>query len=167
MANSLGNEIKRESLVNGVMNTLFNGGIAWALLKGSEPLTLRSGADSYAIDLLATALILTFIVGLIVIAINRRKAKRENLPALQWQADNSLHALLQKMPHAAWASSLIFALFAMCVFAPLTIALLWAVGAESFTPLQYSIFKGCWAGLLAATMVGPMIIFARANPAPS
>jgi len=46
--------------------------------------------------------------------------------------------------------------------------LLWIAGASLFTPIQYAIFKGLWAGCLAAITVLPMLLVGlRADLAPA
>ena len=58
--------LRHEVLVGGISNTIFNGLIAWLLLK-SGPALGWGGQNSFAVDMLATGLLLPFIVALIVI----------------------------------------------------------------------------------------------------
>jgi hypothetical protein len=48
----------------------------------------------------------------------------------------------------------------MAVIGGLSLLLLALIGVQDFTPLQYSIFKGIWAGVLASILVVPMILLA-------
>lgn len=151
--------IKREIIINGVMNTLFNGVIAWWLLKDGGTLTLW-GAEGFAIDLAATGTILLFIVALIVMPLNSGKVKKGKLEPTSWQPDNALHRLLQRLPASLFMRALCFALAGLMVLAPLTIAALSVFGIELMEPLNYAIFKGLWAGGIAALMTAPMILLA-------
>jgi hypothetical protein len=58
--------IRREVLVNGISNAVFNGVIA-SLLPRSGPALRWTGERSFAIDMLTTGLLLPLIVALIVI----------------------------------------------------------------------------------------------------
>ena len=53
-----------------------------------------------------------------------------------------------------------FGLIGMLLLAPLTLLPLWLLGVEQFTPATYSIFKGIWAGAIAALLAIPMILLA-------
>lgn len=157
MTNELSGHISHEVKMNGVMNTVFNGGIAYLLLKGGENLTLRG---DIVVDLMATAAILLFIVALIIIPLNRSKVAKGKVAAGSWDNNNSLHRLLQRLPKSLFVRALIFALVGLLVIAPVTAAGLLITGATEFSPLAYSIFKGIWAGLMAAAMTVPMVLLA-------
>lgn len=160
MSDELSAHIRHEVKTNGVMNTVFNGGIAWLLLKGGENLTLRG---NIVIDLMATGAILLFIVALIIIPLNRSKVSKGKAPAGSWDNTKFLHRWLQCFPKSLFVRALIFALFGLLVIAPLTAAALYVVGATEFSPLAYSIFKGLWAGLMAAVMTVPMVLLGTAQ----
>ncbi len=160
MSDEVNAHIRHEVKTNGVMNTVFNGGIAFLLLKGGENLSLRG---DIIVDLMATGAILLFIVSLILIPLNRSKVAKGKLATHDWDNNKSLHRLLQKFPKSLFARALIFALFGLLVIAPLTAGVLFVVGATEFSPLAYSIFKGLWAGLMAAAMTVPMVLLATAN----
>ena len=160
MSESIKAHALHEARNNGLTNTLCNGAAAWFLLKGGEDLTLRGNIIG---DLMATAAILLFIVALILIPLNRRKVKSGKVVAHQWNNSNALHRLLQRAPKSLFVRALLFALFGMLVIAPLTILALWAVGATEFTPFAYAIFKGIWAGLMAAAMTVPMVLLGAAK----
>lgn len=55
MSDELSAHIRHEATTNGVMNTVFNAGAAWLLLKGGEALTLHG---DIVVDLMATGAIL-------------------------------------------------------------------------------------------------------------
>ncbi len=48
----------------------------------------------------------------------------------------------------------------MLLLAPLTLLPLWLLGVEQFSPLVYALFKGLWAGAIAALLAVPMILLA-------
>jgi hypothetical protein len=105
VSRDLSTHIKREVVMNGVMNVICNGGITWLLLKGGKPLVLV-GIPSIGVDLAATGAIMLFIIALIFIPLNHRKMVKGDLESLRWQAGNRLHGLLQRFPPitvAAWS----------------------------------------------------------------
>jgi len=63
-----------EVVVGGGSNTVFNGLIAWLMLKSGPPM-VWSGPHSFAVDIAATALLLPLIVALIVIPLQRKNLK--------------------------------------------------------------------------------------------
>lgn len=160
VSEELNAHIRHEVTTNGVMNTVFNGGIAYLLLKGGEQLTLRG---NIVVDLMATGAILLFIVALIIIPLNRSKVNKGKVAAGSWDNSKFLHRWLQRFPKSLIARAFIFALFGLLVIAPITAAVLLAVGATEFSPLAYSIFKGLWAGLMAAAMTVPMVLLGTAK----
>jgi hypothetical protein len=165
VSRDLSTHIKREVVMNGVMNVICNGGITWLLLKGGKPLVLV-GIPSIGVDLAATGAIMLFIIALIFIPLNHRKMVKGDLESLRWQAGNRLHGLLQRFPQSLLLRGLYFALVGLLIFTPVTVALLSLAGIEQLAPLNYSIFKGIWSGIVAALMTGPMIMLGAA-PKPS
>jgi hypothetical protein len=158
-AQQLANTIRHESLVSGLSNTLFNGLIAWLLLRAGSNLTL-TGEHSYAVDIAATAFILPFIVTLIVIPLNQRKRARNAAPSVRLDSGKQLQAILLRFPDNLWLRALCFGTLAMLIVTPLTLLPLWTLGLTEFTPTTYSIFKGVWAGLMAAALTTPMLLLA-------
>ena len=158
--------LRREITTNGLTNAFFNGVICWYLIKAKADLTWW-GDHSFAGDILATALILPWIVAMIVIPLQRRKVRKGKIQP--WHCDSSSSAALQllnRFPQSLWLNGIYFGLLGLLVVAPLTLLLLWIVGASLFTPMEYAIFKGVWAGCLAATTVIPMLLVGlRANVA--
>ena len=155
----LGSQIRHEAWVAGISNTVFNGVIAWLLLKSGANLTLAS-EHSYAVDIIATAFILPFIVTLIVIPLNQRKLTRNQLAPIELDPGQWLQGGLLSFPGNLWLRALIFGVLSMLVFPPLTLLPLWLLGIHEFTPMAYSIFKGIWAGLIAAALTAPMLLLA-------
>ena len=48
----------------------------------------------------------------------------------------------------------------MLVVAPITLLGLYLAGVDTILPLHYAIFKGIWAGAMAALLVVPMVLVA-------
>lgn len=156
--------IRHEVLVGGISNMIFNGLIAWLLLK-SVPALAWSGDHSFAVDVIATGLLLPFIVALIVIPLQRGKLNKGKLRAIDLGASSFMQRAADKLPASTFKSALLFGLFGMCVIAPLTLLGFYLLGVEQVSPLHYSIFKGIWAGLMAAVLVVPMVLLALRTPA--
>jgi hypothetical protein len=165
MSSTLRRYILRESTINFITNAFFNGVIAWLLLRGGSDLTMW-GEHSFAIDLMATAFILLFIVTLIVVALHRRKVRHGKIEPLVWDQQRWMHRLLQRFPASLWRSGLLFATIGLLLFSPLTLVPMAALGYEHFTPDAYAVFKGLWAGLVAGLMMGPMILLGLATAQP-
>lgn len=156
---SIENELRHEMIVSGGSNTIFNGLIAWLLLRSGSNLTLW-GEHSFTVDILATAFILPFIVTLIVIPINRRKLAADKISAVALGREHWLEAALLRFPAGLAMRALYFGLVGMLIIAPVTLLPLWLLGIHEFTPLAYSIFKGFWAGAMAALLTPPMLLLA-------
>jgi hypothetical protein len=163
MANQIQPYLRKEATINGVTNTFFNGVISWLLLKGGDNL-LWSGKNSFVIDLFATAFILPFIIALIIIPLHRRKLRLERLPSVSIRETLPTWGWVEKFPQSLMGNAALFGLIGMLVVTPITVALVWLVGIDQFTPLQYAIFKGVWAGILAAVLVMPMILVGLRAP---
>lgn len=100
---------------------------------------------------------------MIIIPLNRRKVAKGRVAAGSLDNSKLLHRCLQRFPKSLFARALIFALIGLLVIGPLTAAVLLLVGATEFSPLGYSIFKGLWAGLMAAAMTVPMVLLGTAK----
>lgn len=155
--------LKHEVLVGGISNTLFNGLIAWLLLK-SGPALGWGGEHSFVIDVIATALLLPFIVALIVIPLQRSKLNKGKLIPIDLGPGSSMQSVANWLPGSTFKSALLFGLFGMCVIAPVTLLGFYLVGVEEVGPTNYAIFKGLWAGLMAAVLVIPMVLVALRGP---
>jgi hypothetical protein len=157
------NHIRHEVLVSGISNTVFNGLLAWLLLKG-RPGLHWSGEHSFVVDVFATGLLLPLIVALIVIPLQRGKLKSGKLQPIDLGTSSAIQSLANRLPSSALKSALLFGLFGMLVIAPLTLLGFYLVGVEEASPAQYAIFKGLWAGLIAAVLVIPMVLVALRQP---
>jgi hypothetical protein len=158
--------LRHEILVGGISNAVFNGLIAWLLLRNGPDLQW-AGKHSFAVDVLATGLLLPFIVALIVIPLQRAKLGKGKLQAIDLGPASTLQSIANRMPASTWKSALLFGLFGMGVIAPATLLGFLLAGMEQFSPVNYAIFKGVWAGLVAAVLVVPMVLIALRGPGPS
>lgn len=150
--------IRKERMINGILNAVVNGAMTWYSFKAQAVLPLWGGRG-FGIDLLATAFIMLFIVALIVVTIYRRKAARGEILA-HWDDSRWEHRQLQRFPAAVPGIAAAFGLAGALVFVPPTWLLFSLVGVSELSPAQYALFKSCWAGTLAAIMVGPMLTLA-------
>jgi hypothetical protein len=149
--------LKHEVLVGGLSNTIFNGLIAWLLLRHGTALQW-TGENSFVVDMLATALLLPFIVALIVIPLQRNKLKKNKLPAIHLGEDSMVQSLADRLPASTLGSALLFGLAGLLIIAPLTLLGIYLLGIEEFSPIAYALFKGVWAGLMAGLLVVPMVL---------
>ena len=138
---------------------IFNGLIAWLLLRNGSPLGW-TGQGNFVGDIIATAFILPFIVALIVIPLQKKKLASGKLQAIDFGSTSALQSLVNRMPASTWKLGVIFGLIGALIFAPLLLALVHIAGIEQFSPLNYAIFKGVWAGALAGILVIPMVMCA-------
>jgi hypothetical protein len=153
-----------EAVVGGVSNTVFNGLIAWLMLKSGPPM-VWSGAHSFAVDIAATALLLPLIVALIVIPLQRKKLRSGKLQPIDLGPGSPVQALANRFPSSTPWSALMFGLLGLLVIAPLTLLGFYLLGVQQVEPLHYALFKGVWAGLMAAVLVVPMVLVALRPPA--
>jgi len=159
MSNVIARHIRKECTINGISNVFFNALIAWLLLKGGTNLSF-AGENSFAVDLIATGFILPFIVTLIIIPLNRRQLQKQLLPSITLNQNHWLEGRLAKFPRGLFMRAVLFGYIGMLLLTPLTLLPLWLLGVEQFNPLDYALFKGLWAGAIAALLAAPMIIVA-------
>lgn len=158
--------LKKEAWIGGVSNAVFNGLIAWLLLK-SGPALEWGGEHSFAVDVIATAFLLPLIVASIVIPLQRSKLRKGVLQPIDLGRDSSVQSFANRLPESTFKSALIFGAIGMCLIAPLTLLGFYLVGIEQVEPTHYALFKGVWAGLMAAILVVPMVLCALREPSTS
>lgn len=161
-------ELKRylvhNATTNGLANAVCNGLICYWLIKDKGTVTWW-GSSNFGGDLIATGFILPFIVTLIVIPIQRAKLSKGKITGIEGHQVPRLLNHFLRFPQSIWANATLFGLIGALAIGGTTLLLLGALGVNSFSPLQYAWFKGLWAGLLAAFLVGPMVVVAiRPNP---
>ena len=158
--------LRHEFLVGGISNAFFNGLIAWLLLK-SGPALGWGGEHSFAVDVVATGLLLPFIVALIVIPLQRSKLKKGKLQPIELGPGSTMQRIANRLPASTFKSALVFGLFGMCAIAPLTLLGFYLFGVLEVPPANYAIFKGLWAGIMAGILIIPMVLLALRNPQPA
>ena len=151
--------LKKEAWVGGASNAVFNGLIAWLLLR-SGPSLAWSGEHSFVVDIIATALLLPLIVAAIVIPLQRAKLRKGKLQPIALGDRSTWQAIADRYPGTTGKSALMFGLTGVCVIAPVTLLGLFMFGVEQFSPEHYALFKGAWAGVMAAVLVIPMVLVA-------
>jgi len=151
--------LKHEALVGGVSNTVFNGLIAWWMLAGGAALGW-GGSNSFVIDIFATAFLLPFIVAVIVMPMQKKKLAKGALSPINLGADSVLQSLVNRLPQSTFANACCFGLAGMALVAPLPLIGFYLAGVEQIPPLNYAVFKGLWAGAMAAVLVIPMVMSA-------
>lgn len=138
---------------------VFNALAAWLLLRSGPALTW-DGEPSFMMDVVFTALLLPLIVALIVIPLQRRKLRSGKLQAINLGPDSALQNFADRIPGSTFLAGLIFGLLGLCVIAPLTLVGFKLAGVMLVAPLHYALFKGVWAGAIAAIFVLPMVLVA-------
>ena len=159
MTDQARNHLKHEALVGGLSNTVFNGGIAWWLLKGG-PAMSWSGGSSFVVDIIATSFILPFIVALIVIPMHKRKLARGKISTMDFGPGSRVQGWVNRLPTSTLANAFWFGLAGICLAAPPPLLAFYLAGVDQIVPLHYAIFKGLWAGAMAAILVLPMVMSA-------
>jgi cell shape-determining protein MreD len=155
--------IRHEILVCGISNAIFNGLSAWLLMKNGPGLRW-GGEHSFVVDVIATGLLLPFIVALIVIPLQRSKLNKGKLQTIDLGKTSLMQSFSNVFPASTPRSAGLFGMIGMLVIAPLTLAGFYLLGIEYVSPLQYATFKGLWAGAIAAVLVVPMVLIALRRP---
>ena len=158
--------IQHEILVCGGSNTIINGLCAWLLMKGGGNLQW-SGDHSFVTDVLVTAFLLPFIVGCIVIPVQRSKLKNGTLQPINLGPSSFMQTVADRFPAGTAKSAFLFGLIGLLIIAPLTLAGLYLVDVHTISPEYYAIFKGVWAGLMASILVVPMVLIALRENTPT
>ncbi len=152
--------LQREVLVNVGTNVAANGSIAWFLFRDTATISLRNAEASFGYDLLATGVILAIILSIILIPLQRRAlAKTPEL--LEGFSSDSLPASTWDFGVLAYRTIpfqlIIYGLSGM-LSALATLLVLSISGVTTLTPLQYSVFKGIWTGILAGLITRQIIV---------
>ncbi len=156
MAAEFATHIRREACTNGITNCVFNGVIAWYLVRTKDAIPVWGG-HGLLVDFFATGLILLFIVTLIVVPLTRRKLKQgELLPDTLPESAYSRFLLFLGQRHLALAS-LMLGLVGASLFVPPTAVIFAVLQVDLLSPQVFAATKGVWAGLIAGAMVPVMI----------
>ena len=152
MNDTLKSHIRTQSRLNFVINLVLNGAIAWFLLKDKPALTAW-GEHGYGADLMITGFLLAALIAVFTMKAHRAKLARgehESVPPA------ALGALACVATRSDWSNSLLFGLAGTLVGVG-TVGMLMLLPLPPFSPLAYAVFKGVWAGILAALIVPPAI----------
>ena len=149
---ALESHIRTQSRHNFVINLVLNGVIAWFLLKDKPALTAW-GEHGYGADLMITGFLLASLIAVFVIKIHRAKLAKGEHEAVPPAALGTLACVATR---SVWSNSLMFGLAGALVGAG-TVGMLMLLPLPPFSPLAYAVFKGVWAGILAALVVPPAI----------
>lgn len=166
MDTGLKKHLWKEAVVGGVCNALANGWIAWLLMRGGPDL-VWGGSHSFATDILATAFLLPLIVALIVIPLQRRQLARGRLQPIDPACLGVLGGVVARFPRGLFASALLFGLVGLASFAPLALLGIYAAGISAFSPQDFAVFKGVWAGLMAGVLVVGIVLVGLRGDAPA
>ena len=140
------------------INVVINGVIAWLILRAHDTIPLWGDA-AIAPDLLATGVLLPFLMCQIVSRVIVRQVASGKLPALD-AAQVPARGLHRRSVHVR---ALVLAVFAtICASAPLVV-LLELASAQSVPVDAFVGFKAVWAGGLAAMISPPMAWWALAS----
>lgn len=152
MNHSLQSHIRTQARHNFVINLVLNGAIAWFLLRDKPALTAW-GEHGYGADLMITGFLLAALVAVFTMKIHRAKlAKGEHEPV----PAAALGTLSRVATRNDWSNSLLFGLAGALLGAG-TVGMLMLLPLPPFSPLAYAVFKGVWAGILAALVIPPAI----------
>jgi hypothetical protein len=164
MIKSLQSHIVKESRNSFIINLAINGGLAWYIFRHKPELSLW-GANGFGQDMLVTALLLWLLLSVIVIAIHRKKAKAGHLPAVADADYPTMRRALSWLPRGTWAASTILGFIGVILFALPLLAAFHMLDVSTMSPMHYSIFKGVWAGVMAAFATPIAILFPLLVPA--
>lgn len=152
MNNDLNSHIRAQSRNNFLINLVLNGLIAWLLLK-DLPAFGAVGEHGYGVDLVITGFLLAGLVAAFTMMIHRGQLLKGKHQAIPPQA---LGAIARAAPQNHWLNSLLFGIGG-ALLAAATVGVLMLLSVPPFEPLAYALFKGVWAGILAALVVPPAI----------
>ena len=152
--------LQREMSVNVGTNVAANGAIAWFLFRDTTTISLWNAEASFGYDLLATGAILALILGMILIPLQRRALVKtpqlleglssDSLPASPWDFGVLAYRPIPFQLIIYGLSGLLIAVITLLVFS--------ISGVAALTPLQYSVFKGVWTGILAGLITRQIIV---------
>ena len=149
---TLKSHIRMQSRLNFIINLVLNGAIAWFLLK-DKPALSAWGEHGYGADLMITGFLLASLVAVFAMKGHRAKLAKGEHEAVPPAA---LGALARVATGNDWSNSLLFGLAGALLGAG-TVGMLMLLPLPPFSPLAYAVFKGVWAGILAALVIPPAI----------
>ena len=91
---------------------------------------------------------------------NRRKLLANKVAAVAPSYFSSIQGLVSYFPGGLALRAACFGVLGVVMFGPGVLLPLWALGINEFTPTGYAVFKGFWAGAMAAVLEVPMVLLA-------
>lgn len=158
MIKSLQSHIVKESCSSFFINLAINGGLAWFIFRSKPSLSLW-GANGFGQDMLITALLLWLLLCAIVMTIHKKKSQSGKLPAIAASEYPTMRRALKWLPRGTWAASSVLGVVGVILFALPLLAAFHVLDVSMMSPLHYSIFKGVWAGVMAAFATPIAILF--------
>lgn len=140
--------IRKETIMNFIINLVLNAGIAYALL-GKQAVLNPWGEHGYVMDLLITGFLLSTILGGIFIVMSRRKRDSGDLKP----AGHEGQSLSWLLPYNPWLAAPVLGILGAVVAVPLLLGFFFLLEVTSLSPIEYAAIKGIWAALLASVMV--------------
>lgn len=144
-----------------IFNFILNGLIAWLVFRGHASVPLW-GDQSIAGDTIATAFLLPLITAIVVTPLARRQLGSGKLEALGWTRTS--HPKLRLLPRGTVPRGVVLGAACVVTVAPVTIAILWALGVEAMSLPRFLLFKASFAALLAVP-VTPILALWAITPA--
>ena len=157
--------VRKEMITNVVINVVINCAIIWFLNRNKVAVS-AFGDEGFRIDIIATTFLLFFLMSLIVMSIHRTQQRAGKLPEFLINPQNWRHKLFGRLPYSVWILALGFGLFALLVFAPLTVGVIAVLSITELPPLTYTIGKGIWVVFFVAVMTRTVIEAALIKPVP-
>lgn len=145
-----------------VFNVLLNAGLAWLFFRNLSDVPLW-GPQSLALDAVFTCFLLPCIACLIVTPLVRGDVRRGRVP--REPGTTGLAAWFAARSSSARKRSVFFGLAGLALAAPVTVALLALTARDGMILTNFVLFKGLFAGALAAIFV-PLIAAAALRDAP-
>jgi hypothetical protein len=156
--------IRKSAVNNFFINLVINGLIAYFLNRSKTMLHL-GGEHGFGLDIVITAFALYFLITWILIPVSRMHVRKGHAPKLKWDETSRLHKILSKFPKGAFVNAVIFSILGMLVVVPVTLGILYILGATEMTPAKYAVFKGVWAGTIAGALVFMIVPIGLAHAA--
>jgi hypothetical protein len=144
-------------LVPAVFNLALNAGLGWVLFHKHVPVPLW-GDPSIANDIIGTLFFLPFFTCLVVTPLVKKAAQAGKVEGLA--ITPAEHPVLRLLPRSVWARAGFIGLACVVLFAPPSIGLLTAIGMQGWSIGTAVIFKGVFAGLLAALVTPYLALYA-------
>lgn len=154
-------------VVPALFNFAFNAVLGWLEFRTHTPLPLW-GEPSMGLDLLGMLFFLPAFSCLIGTPLIRHAARQGKVDWLPYSL--SEHALLRRLPSSTWRRAAVLGALCTGVLGPLSIGAILLAGATSWSLWDAVIFKGLYAGILAALVTPWLALYAlldeRAVPLP-